>query len=143
MLFKPLPSPGSSGGPIVDEESGAVVGVMLGTRMDNRVEGLRGWGVPSETIFEVSLPASLWAVFVLNGMVDVWPARLEAWTIALDEYECKGCKLICCSVLLIKDGEHFTTLLSPIVHSQLVIKNSSGSTQNIQCNYPRLVDEPV
>ncbi|KAI0803036.1 hypothetical protein BC629DRAFT_1580963 [Irpex lacteus] len=53
MLFKPLPSPGSSGGPIVDEESGAVVGVMLGTRMDNRVEGLRGWGVPSETIFEM------------------------------------------------------------------------------------------
>ena len=54
MLFKPLPTPGSSGGPIVDEESGAVVGVMLGTRMDNRVEGVRGWGVPSETIFEVS-----------------------------------------------------------------------------------------
>ncbi|KAJ7900094.1 hypothetical protein B0H14DRAFT_3080476 [Mycena olivaceomarginata] len=46
-----------AGGPIVDEESGAVVGVMLGTRMDNRVEGVRGWGVPSETIFEMfSLP---------------------------------------------------------------------------------------
>ncbi|KAI0348713.1 hypothetical protein BDW22DRAFT_1319135 [Trametopsis cervina] len=57
MLFKPLPTPGSSGGPIVDEESGAVVGVMLGTRMDNRVEGLRGWGVPSEAAFEMfSLP---------------------------------------------------------------------------------------
>ncbi|KAJ7275285.1 hypothetical protein B0H12DRAFT_1086577, partial [Mycena haematopus] len=57
MLFSPLPTPGSSGGPIVDEESGAVVGVMLGTRMDNRVEGVRGWGVPSETIFEMfSLP---------------------------------------------------------------------------------------
>ncbi|KAI0085651.1 hypothetical protein BDY19DRAFT_896116 [Irpex rosettiformis] len=53
MLFKPLPTPGSSGGPIVDEESGAVVGVMLGTRMDNAIEGLRGWGVPSETIFEM------------------------------------------------------------------------------------------
>ena len=26
---------------------------MLGTRMDNQVEGVRGWGVPSETIFEV------------------------------------------------------------------------------------------
>ncbi|KAJ7462619.1 hypothetical protein B0H11DRAFT_2159926 [Mycena galericulata] len=38
-------------------ESGAVVGVILGTRMDNRVEGVRGWGVPSETIFEMfSLP---------------------------------------------------------------------------------------
>ncbi|KAF7339676.1 hypothetical protein MSAN_02182600 [Mycena sanguinolenta] len=57
MLFSPLPTPGSSGGPIVDEESGAVVGVVLGTRMDNRVEGVRGWGVPSETIFEMfSLP---------------------------------------------------------------------------------------
>lgn len=57
LLFSPLPTPGSSGGPIVDEESGAVVGVILGTRMDNRVEGVRGWGVPSETIFEMfSLP---------------------------------------------------------------------------------------
>ncbi|KAJ3479185.1 hypothetical protein NLI96_g9238 [Meripilus lineatus] len=57
LLFKPLPTPGSSGGPIVDEESGAVVGIMLGTRMDNRIEGVRGWGVPAETIFEMfSLP---------------------------------------------------------------------------------------
>ncbi|KAF9018159.1 hypothetical protein BDZ89DRAFT_1074194 [Hymenopellis radicata] len=44
------------GGPIVDAESGAVIGVMLGTRMDNRVEGVRGWGT-SESIFEMfSLP---------------------------------------------------------------------------------------
>ncbi|KAH8100567.1 hypothetical protein BXZ70DRAFT_159668 [Cristinia sonorae] len=57
LLFQPLPTPGSSGGPIIDEESGAVIGVMLGTRMDNRVAGVRGWGVPSETIFEMfSLP---------------------------------------------------------------------------------------
>ncbi|KAA1468611.1 hypothetical protein DENSPDRAFT_833980 [Dentipellis sp. KUC8613] len=57
MLFKPPPTAGSSGGPIVDEETGAVVGVMLGTRMDNRVEGMRGWGVPAEVIFEMfSLP---------------------------------------------------------------------------------------
>ncbi|ETW87484.1 hypothetical protein HETIRDRAFT_99831 [Heterobasidion irregulare TC 32-1] len=57
MLFKPPPTAGSSGGPIVDEETGAVVGVMLGTRMDNRVEGVRGWGVPAEAIFEMfSLP---------------------------------------------------------------------------------------
>ncbi|PBK77040.1 hypothetical protein ARMSODRAFT_1012241 [Armillaria solidipes] len=58
LLFTPLPTMGSSGGPIIDDESGAVVGVMLGTRMDNRVEGVRGWGVPSETIFEqmFSLP---------------------------------------------------------------------------------------
>ncbi|TCD67534.1 hypothetical protein EIP91_012288 [Steccherinum ochraceum] len=57
LLFKPLPTPGSSGGPIIDEESGAVVGVMLGSRMDNRIVGMRGWGAPSETIFEMfSLP---------------------------------------------------------------------------------------
>lgn len=55
MLFKPPPVAGCSGGPIVDEQSGAVVGVMLGSRVDNRVEGLRGWGVPSETIFEVGI----------------------------------------------------------------------------------------
>ena len=53
MLFQPLPTTGSSGGPIVDENTGAVVGVMLGTRMDSSVEGVRGWGVPAETIFEV------------------------------------------------------------------------------------------
>ncbi|KAJ3718265.1 hypothetical protein C8R42DRAFT_675522 [Lentinula raphanica] len=57
LLFSPLPTAGSSGGPIIDAETGAVIGVMLGTRMDNRVEGSRGWGVPSETIFEMfSLP---------------------------------------------------------------------------------------
>ncbi|KIJ45493.1 hypothetical protein M422DRAFT_29632 [Sphaerobolus stellatus SS14] len=54
MLFNPPPSSGSSGGPIVDEASGAVVGVVVGTRMDSRVEGVRGWGVPAEAIFEVS-----------------------------------------------------------------------------------------
>ncbi|KAI0296583.1 hypothetical protein BC826DRAFT_1003760 [Russula brevipes] len=53
MLFQPLPTTGSSGGPIVDENTGAVVGVMLGTRMDSSVEGVRGWGVPAETIFEM------------------------------------------------------------------------------------------
>ena len=59
MLFHPLPTPGSSGGPIVDENSGAVVGVMLGSRMDNSVEGVRGWGVPAETIFEVDCESQL------------------------------------------------------------------------------------
>ncbi|KZT06787.1 uncharacterized protein LAESUDRAFT_725549 [Laetiporus sulphureus 93-53] len=57
LLFDPPPLPGSSGGPIIDEESGAVIGVMLGTQMQNRLEGVRGWGVPSEIIFEMfSLP---------------------------------------------------------------------------------------
>jgi len=43
----------SSGGPILDENTGAVVGVVRGTRMDSRVEGVRGWGVPAERIFEM------------------------------------------------------------------------------------------
>ncbi|CUA73714.1 hypothetical protein RSOLAG22IIIB_01229 [Rhizoctonia solani] len=56
MLFDILPTPGSSGSPLVDEH-GAVVGMALGTRMDNRVEGNRGWGVPAELIYEMfSLP---------------------------------------------------------------------------------------
>jgi hypothetical protein len=53
MLFKPLPTAGSSGGPIVDEESGAVVGVILGMRMDSAAVGMQGWGVPAEAIYEV------------------------------------------------------------------------------------------
>lgn len=55
ILFTPLPTSGSSGGPIVDEVSGAVIGIMLGTRTDNSVEGTRGWGVPAESIYAVSL----------------------------------------------------------------------------------------
>ncbi|KEP55014.1 trypsin-like peptidase domain protein [Rhizoctonia solani 123E] len=54
MLFNILPTPGSSGAPLVDEH-GAVIGMALGTRMDNRVEGNRGWGVPAELIYEVRL----------------------------------------------------------------------------------------
>ena len=40
-----------------------MIGVMLGTRMDNRVEGVRGWGVPAETIFEVCM---IWDKTALN-----------------------------------------------------------------------------
>jgi len=54
MMFTPLPTAGSSGGPIVDEDTGAVVGMVLGSQMDgSRVDGMRGWGVPAEVIFEV------------------------------------------------------------------------------------------
>ena len=54
MMFTPLPTSGSSGGPIVDEDTGAVVGMVLGSQMDgSRVDGIRGWGVPAEVIFEV------------------------------------------------------------------------------------------
>lgn len=58
MFFTPPPTPGSSGGPIIEEASGAVVGVILGSRMDNRIEGVKGWGVPSESIYEVFLENS-------------------------------------------------------------------------------------
>lgn len=54
MLFHPVPTFGSSGGPILDEGSGAVVGVVTGDVMVNRVEGRRGTGTPAEALFEVS-----------------------------------------------------------------------------------------
>lgn len=54
MMFTPLPTSGSSGGPIVGEDTGAVVGMVLGSHMDgSRVDGVRGWGVPAEVIFEM------------------------------------------------------------------------------------------
>ncbi|KAH8835397.1 hypothetical protein DL96DRAFT_1702383 [Flagelloscypha sp. PMI_526] len=56
VLFKPIPSNGSSGGPIVSPE-GAVVGMISGSGLENRVAGTCGWAVPAETAFEMfSLP---------------------------------------------------------------------------------------
>jgi len=52
MMFTPLPTSGSPGRPIVDEDTGAVIGMVLGSQMDvSRVDGMRGWDV--EVIFEV------------------------------------------------------------------------------------------
>ena len=76
MLFAPLPTPGSSGGPIVDEQTGAVVGVIRGTRMDSAVEGLRGWAVPAEAIYEVRAP-----IFSLNEN-DQFFSLLWVWLFA-------------------------------------------------------------
>ncbi|KAG9050384.1 hypothetical protein FS837_005729 [Tulasnella sp. UAMH 9824] len=57
MIFSPPPTPGTSGAPMIDVEAGNVIGMVTGSRMYNRVEGLKGWGTPSEAIFEVfSLP---------------------------------------------------------------------------------------
>ena len=47
----------------MDEESGSVIGVVLGTQLVNQVEGVKGWGVPAEMIFEVSL-LHLWKTIV-------------------------------------------------------------------------------
>ena len=77
MLFDPPPTPGSSGGPIVEEESGAVVGIMLGTQMRNRLEGVSGWGAPSELIFEVRCRQVLLRGIADAAATDVQPAWLE------------------------------------------------------------------
>jgi hypothetical protein len=55
ILTSILPTSGSSGGPLVDAETGAVVGMISGRRMDSRVEGERGWGSAAEQIYEVCL----------------------------------------------------------------------------------------
>ena len=53
IRFSPIPSPGSSGAPIIDEESGSVVAVVTGHGTINRIEGHNGFGTPAEAIFEV------------------------------------------------------------------------------------------
>ncbi|KZT51652.1 hypothetical protein CALCODRAFT_442783, partial [Calocera cornea HHB12733] len=55
LLFLPLPTGSSSGGPIVSKETGVVVGVVVGDRIDGVKRGQKGWGVP---IFEVSMHQS-------------------------------------------------------------------------------------
>ncbi|UZJ57520.1 hypothetical protein CBS101457_006840 [Exobasidium rhododendri] len=45
-----FPPPGSSGGPIVDASTGAIVGITRGTKM-SQLEGNRGDGIPAEKIF--------------------------------------------------------------------------------------------
>ena len=53
ILTSILPTSGSSGGPLINGETGCVVGMISGRRMDNYIEGERGWGCSSEGIFEV------------------------------------------------------------------------------------------
>ncbi|PWN53569.1 hypothetical protein IE53DRAFT_383898 [Violaceomyces palustris] len=51
-----FPPPGSSGGPVVDVETGSVVGIVKGHKM-SVLEGRRGDAVPAEKVFEFfSLP---------------------------------------------------------------------------------------
>lgn len=51
------------------------MGMMLGTRMDNQVEGVRGWGVPSESIFEVG-----YAVLDFTDTAEVYLDVHIAWS---------------------------------------------------------------
>ncbi|OCF31053.1 hypothetical protein I317_06847 [Kwoniella heveanensis CBS 569] len=53
ITYSDRPTSGSSGGPIVDAQSGAVVGVVSGSRTMSAVEGERGYGSSAENIFEL------------------------------------------------------------------------------------------
>ncbi len=79
LHFDPPPTPGSSGGPIVDEESGAVVGVVLGTQLVNQLQGVRGWGVPAEMIFEVGWLAACTVLWWRWGVDDDFADVQLAW----------------------------------------------------------------
>jgi hypothetical protein len=68
ILTSILPTPGSSGGPLICAETGAVVGMISGRRMDNRVEGERGWGASAEGIFEVNYP-SITCIFNIPELI--------------------------------------------------------------------------
>ena len=57
---RPLPNfppPGSSGGPVVDVETGSVVGIVRGHKM-SVLEGRRGDAVPAEKVFECKCPTN-------------------------------------------------------------------------------------
>ncbi|WWC88257.1 uncharacterized protein L201_003164 [Kwoniella dendrophila CBS 6074] len=53
ITFSTRPSPGSSGGPIIDAISGSVVGIVSGSRTLSAVKGERGYGSSAENIFEL------------------------------------------------------------------------------------------
>lgn len=66
MFITPIPTPGSSGGPIIDLESGSVVGVIRGSRMDNRISGLKGWATSAESVYEVGTTQNIaGALFII------------------------------------------------------------------------------
>lgn len=48
-----LPKPGSSGSPIVDVSSGAVVGIVRGTTQGYGDRQKRGWATPAQAVFEM------------------------------------------------------------------------------------------
>lgn len=53
LLFNTVPQPGSSGGPIIDRETKAVVGITRGSEISYAVRKERGFGTPAESLFNV------------------------------------------------------------------------------------------
>lgn len=53
LLFDTVPRPGSSGGPIIDRETKAVVGITRGSEVSYAVRKERGFATPAESLFNV------------------------------------------------------------------------------------------
>lgn len=54
MSISTIPTAGSSGSPIIDLDSGSVVGLIRGSRHSYGDRTARGFATPAEKIFEVS-----------------------------------------------------------------------------------------
>ena len=52
LLYNQPPLPGSSGGPIIHKDTGAVVGIIRGSRISYDDRKLRGFASPAESLFE-------------------------------------------------------------------------------------------
>lgn len=64
MTLTSIPSEGSSGGPIIDIDSGAVVGVMRGSTNGYGDRQTRGFATPAEKLFEVRFPPYVISFFL-------------------------------------------------------------------------------
>lgn len=53
LLFNSVPRPGSSGGPIIDRDTKAVVGITRGSEISYAVRKERGFATPAESLFNV------------------------------------------------------------------------------------------
>lgn len=61
-----------------------MVGIVLGARMDStRIDGMRGWGVPAETVLEVSSRCILLLLRESSG---------ERETILMHVHRCSACR---------------------------------------------------
>lgn len=53
-----IPQAGASGGPIVEVETGAVIGIIRGSRSSYATPRERGFGTPAEKLYDVCLCTS-------------------------------------------------------------------------------------